>query len=379
VTDFCHAKILTPENTLNLFFAVKSYMSKRKANRHQPLPTDLLLSLVNTMPGMYYHWQVKPFFTLTYCSRGSLDLLGYHHQDLLHQHCEFYWELIYEEDLGKVRQQLDSSSPGKLETLSFRVVDRQGRIKNLKSQSVAILNEAGELIAREGYVFEVDPLSTRWNLLNQLKAYRDAIEVNIISSVTDPRGNIIYANKNFCQISQYTLKELVGQNHRIICSGYHPASFFKAMWNSISSGKTWTGEILNKAKDGNLYWVNTVIIPVLDHNGGIASYLSLRQLITSRKEAEFQRDRYVQILEEIANMVAHSMRGPLCSIMGLADLITQYENPPEVLDQAIQHLRTATSRLDMLTRRLSEKVYADEILIKSTQEPDYTYSRTKLK
>jgi PAS domain S-box-containing protein len=339
----------------------------------------MLLSLANAMPGVYFHFQVKPFFTLTYCSTGSLDLLGYHQKDLLERHGEFYWTLIYQEDLEKVKQRLGTWCSGKVETFSCRVVDRLGRIKNVKSQSIAILNESGELVAWEGYLSEVDPLSTRWNLLNQLKAYRDAIEVNIISSVTDPRGNIIYANKNFCQISKYSRKELLGQNHRIICSGYHPVSFFKEMWDTIASRKTWTGEILNKAKDGSLYWVNTVIIPVLDHHGSIASYLSLRQLITSRKEAELQRNRYVQILEEIANMVAHSMRGPLCSIMGLANLITDFENSPEELNEAIQHLHTATTQLDILTRRLSEKVYADEVLIKNSHEPDYIYSRTKIK
>ena len=86
-----------------------------------------------------------------------------------------------------------------------------------------------------------EDIGADWPLSYHLKAYRDAIDVNTISSITDPNGTIIYANKNFCQISKYSKEELIGKNHRIVCSGYHSKEFFNGLWKTISSGKTWHG------------------------------------------------------------------------------------------------------------------------------------------
>jgi PAS domain S-box-containing protein len=202
------------------------------------------------------------------------------------------------------------------------------------------------------------------NVVNQLKAYRDAIDVNIISSITDKTGTIIYANENFCRISQYTASELIGKNHRIICSGFHSKEFFSEMWKTITSGKTWHGEIKNRAKNGSFYWVDTVIIPVNNEKGEIENFLSLRQLITERKESERQKDRYVEMLEEIANMVAHEMRGPLCRIVGLVDILVEYDNSQETKEKAVEYLLQSTDELNALTRKLSDRIYAEEMQMK---------------
>src|ERR1700761_1731090 len=87
-------------------------------------------------------------------------------------------------------------------------------------------------------------------VLNSLEAYQKAVDIAAIVSIADTNGNIIYANDLFCEVSKFTRKELIGANHRIINSGFHPNVFFKDLWNTITSGKVWHGEIKNKAKDG---------------------------------------------------------------------------------------------------------------------------------
>lgn len=117
----------------------------------------------------------------------------------------------------------------------------------------------------------------------KLASYQKALERSSLVSVTDLKGNILDVNKKFCAISKYTREELVGQNHRIINSGYHDHTFWRDLWQTISKGDVWRGEIKNKAKDGTFYWVDTVICPVYNEHGEISRFLSIRQEITENK------------------------------------------------------------------------------------------------
>lgn len=128
--------------------------------------------------------------------------------------------------------------------------------------------------------------TTNEQLIKLLDAYQSAVNEAAIVSITDTDGMIIYANKNFTEISGYTADELMGSNHRIINSGYHEVQFFKDLWQTISAGKSWRGQIKNKTKNGSYYWVDTVITPIKDDNGKIIQYLSIRNLITTQKETE---------------------------------------------------------------------------------------------
>ncbi|MBI3223303.1 MAG: PAS domain S-box protein, partial [Nitrosomonadales bacterium] len=116
--------------------------------------------------------------------------------------------------------------------------------------------------------------------------FKEALDQHAIVSIADASGNITYANDKFCQISKYSKEELIGQNHRLLKSGVHDAKFFDDMWLTISSGRTWHGEVCNRNKDGGLYWVETTIVPGLDKNGLPYQYVSMRTEITRIKQAE---------------------------------------------------------------------------------------------
>ncbi len=122
---------------------------------------------------------------------------------------------------------------------------------------------------------------------NNFAAINNALDRSALVSITDEKGMIIHANKPFCETSKFNLTELIGNNHNIVNSGYHSKGFWKEMWNTVSKGNTWRAEVKNKAKDGSFYWVDTVINPIIDVDGKIANYLSVRYLITERKELEF--------------------------------------------------------------------------------------------
>ena len=117
-------------------------------------------------------------------------------------------------------------------------------------------------------------------------AYKEALDQNTIVSVTNNVGRITYANDKFCAITGYPQNELVGQKISMLNSGFHDREFFQNMWKTISAGRPWHDEICNRNKSGDLYWIDTTIVPRRNHKGVINGYVSIRHDITERKFIE---------------------------------------------------------------------------------------------
>ncbi len=121
---------------------------------------------------------------------------------------------------------------------------------------------------------------------NELVSYVDIVDKYVITSSTDVRGVITSTSDAFCEISGYSQEELIGGNHRIVRHEDMPASIYEELWSTISSGKTWEGEIKNKKKNGGYYWVQAYISPNFDEQGNISGYTAIREDITNKKLAE---------------------------------------------------------------------------------------------
>jgi len=245
-------------------------------------------SLVTNMPGVVYRNLLDGSMTVVYVSDEIESLSGYSAVDMTGKDpLKTVSGLISPDDLPRVKAALEKAIEEKSAFLAeYRIIDRQGEIHWVVDRGHIVFDPQGDPLYLEGTIFDE---SKRKLFEDELKKLSRAVEQSPASIlITDKQGNIEYVNPKFCQVTGYSIEEVIGQNPRILNSGKMPPELYRELWKTISSGKEWKGELINKSKSGEFYWESVTISPVLSEDNTITSYLSIKEHIHDRKMLENQ-------------------------------------------------------------------------------------------
>lgn len=190
---------------------------------------------------------------------------------------------------------------------------------------------------------------------SELEEQKFALDQHSIVAITDVKGTITFANEKFSEISGYEMDELIGQNHRKLNSGVHDKEFFRIMYRTISNGNVWNNEVCNKTKDGQLYWLDTTIVPFMGRDGKPKSYIAIRTDITERKKAELELVKAKEAAEAatqqksefLANM-SHEIRTPMNGVIGMTGLLLDTELEAKQRSYAESTMSSAEALLSII-------------------------------
>lgn len=310
---------------------------------------------------------------------------GYHPKDFIKE----LWRTIANGKVwkGELKNKAKDGSYYWVDTTIVPFLDEQGK----PYQYVAIRSD---ITSRKNNEEELK------NTLKEISDYKYALDESAIVAITDQRGIIKHVNENFCKISKYSYDELIGQDHRIINSGYHAKDFIKELWRTIAKGNVWKGELKNKAKDGSVYWVDTTIVPFLDENHKPYQYVAIRSDITERKNVEEQiklsnkkaidhakelEQKNIQLVD-FCNIVSHNLRAPLININMLVDFLENCKNEKDRVEvqskikPVVNHLMEVFNELvESIQVKQDNEIVIDDIIIKDSIEKVLIGFETQIK
>lgn len=190
---------------------------------------------------------------------------------------------------GEVKNRAKDGSYYWVDAIIAPVLDANGKPKEYISQRF-VINEKKEKEEQMNCLLEESRAQEEQlrRIGMEIEAQTKIINSIAIVSKTNLRGEITYVNDEFVKWSGYNREELIGKNHRILKSGHQPDEIFVNLWETISSGKIWRGEVKNRCKDGSYYWVDAIIAPVLDEKGKPQEYIAQRFVINEKKQKEEQ-------------------------------------------------------------------------------------------
>ena len=200
---------------------------------------------------------------------------------------EEFLEYVHPDDQAAVRESFQALWNGSVDVLEceFRVGQSSGRwVWVLYRGKTTTRGIQGQKLGAAGFALDISARKEASDLLNLQGAALESAANAIM--ITGPEGTIEWVNPAFEALTGYSADEAIGQNPRILKSGQHDGAFYRNLWVTISDGRAWSGELINRRKDGMLYVEDATITPLCDAHGKISHYIAVKQDITQRKQTE---------------------------------------------------------------------------------------------
>ena len=347
----------------NLAFGIVSLRTReehRRAEEARRSSEDRFRNLVETSSD--WVWEIDENGIYTYASPQVHNILGYRPEEVLGKTPFDLMPVDEAERVAAVFAPIaDAHDP--FDCLENTNQHKDGQLVVLESSGLPVFDSSGNFSGYRGIDRDI---TERIRANRELQRLSTAVQQSPASIViTDPIGNIEYVNPKFTEITGYSAEEVVGQNPRILKSGYQAIEFYQDLWNTITSGRIWSGELRNRKKSGELFWENASISPILNEMGEISSFVAVKEDITERKQAEDVARQHLAELAhvsrlstmgEMATGMAHELNQPLAAIKTFADaglqLIQEKNTDPDLLVRALVGVGEQAMRAGEIIRRL---------------------------
>ncbi len=260
-------------------------------------------------------------------------------------------------DMNKVFEQFKKALQGEPQQFEFWGKRANGEIfpKNVRLYK-------GQYFGKDVVIALAEDISEKIKVQEKLLQLTNAIEQSPVSVIiTDKNGNIEYVNPTFTQVSGYSAREVLGKNPRILKSGKNPERVYKELWETITKGKIWHGQLINKKKDGTLFWEEATISPLFDKDGNIQYFLALKEDITERKKLEQEKENLERQLHQnqrletigtLAGGIAHDFNNILTPILGYAEMIKMAVRHDHGLSSKAEQIIKASLRARELVQQI---------------------------
>jgi len=333
---------------LAIIHLVRDITREKRAEEDLRESRQLLQSVVAQSPTAIIGWDIE--FRVTEWNHAAVRIFGWEKHEAVGRHAAFIVPGATRPQVDAVWNELLQASGGRRSTNDN--LRRDGRSIRCEWYNVPLFDDAGRV---SGVMSLVEDVTEK----QRLQQDRDVLTLAIDQSddafvMTDRVGTILYVNQAFEKMTGYALRDVIGRNPRLLQSGEHDRAFYRAMWETILSGRTWRGDLTNRRKDGELYTENMTITAVFGPDGTISNFVAAKRDVTRLRELD-ERSRQSQKMEAIGRLaggIAHDFNNMLNVIIGYAEMAAEVLPASHPVASDIREIERAAQRSAELTRQL---------------------------